>query len=365
MARKTYTLDSLKAAAAPYQTRAAFRSADRAAYAAAHKRGLLDTVCAHMIPLRACWTLDSLMAAAAPFQTRTDFYKGNRAAYSTATGRGLLDTVCAHMPEAIPPTDAEIREEAARYPTRTALHKASSRLYTAALGRGLLDDLYPPPAPRPEKPSRSLPVTQWSVEQVIEAARRFSTRTEFMRKAQAAYRRARVLGVLGEACAHMEARHVDWQSDMGKIADAARVFASRRAFEVGNRRAYYAAVRSGRMDEICAHMDSAQGGFDPSKPAVLYYLRIAAPLGDLFKIGVTNHSTEQRFRHADDRAMLAVLDTREFPSGREARRLELEILTVHAAWRYIGHPVLKGGGNSELFIADVLHGRLPCNGAMV
>jgi hypothetical protein len=96
------------------------------------------------------------------------------------------------------------------------------------------------------------------------------------------------------------------------------------------------------------------GGFNPSKPGLLYYLAVTTDCGDtLYKIGITNVSVETRFPPQDlDR--IRVIETWRFPVGRIAAEREVEILIQYAKYRYVGPDILAGAGNTELFTHDVL-----------
>ena len=94
-------------------------------------------------------------------------------------------------------------------------------------------------------------------------------------------------------------------------------------------------------------------GFDPSKPAICYYLRIASPVfGELYKIGITNRIIEKRFSN-DDLEKITTIKTWSFDVGSDARDKEREILAKHSGDRYTGEPVLFSG-NTEMFTKDIL-----------
>lgn len=91
-------------------------------------------------------------------------------------------------------------------------------------------------------------------------------------------------------------------------------------------------------------------GFDPTRPATLYYLSINN--GQAYKIGITNRTIEDRFSK-EDLTKISVISTWHFAFGQEARDQEVKILQRHFADRYTG-PALLDSGNSELFERDVL-----------
>jgi hypothetical protein len=97
----------------------------------------------------------------------------------------------------------------------------------------------------------------------------------------------------------------------------------------------------------------ASHGFNPSLPGILYYLKVTAPCGVYYKIGITNRSVRHRFVYADDRERIEVLKQWSYQNGHSALRRERSILKTHRAARYKGNPILKSG-NTELFTHDVL-----------
>lgn len=98
----------------------------------------------------------------------------------------------------------------------------------------------------------------------------------------------------------------------------------------------------------------AVNGFDASKPATLYYLRIERQnKTPLYKIGVTNRTVEDRFR-GRDLDIITIVKTWRFQDGDLARERERRLLHQHRASAYDGPDLLNNNGNSELFTQDVL-----------
>lgn len=94
-------------------------------------------------------------------------------------------------------------------------------------------------------------------------------------------------------------------------------------------------------------------GFRKDKPAVLYYIRFENKGQIYYKIGITNRSLKKRF--SSEFAKAKVLQQKHFALGSFAAEEERSILTEFDKYRYKGEPFLKYGGNTELFIKDVLN----------
>jgi len=91
-------------------------------------------------------------------------------------------------------------------------------------------------------------------------------------------------------------------------------------------------------------------GFDPTQPAILYYLSIND--GQAYKIGITNRTVEERYS-IDDQRKISIVSSWYFAVGQKARDAEVQLLDRFSLYSYKGPPLLKNG-NSELFKKDVL-----------
>ena len=92
----------------------------------------------------------------------------------------------------------------------------------------------------------------------------------------------------------------------------------------------------------------AVSGFKPSKPAILYYVKIHG----MYKIGVTNYTVVERFR--EDRDLIKIIRQWHYAKGADAYKREQDILSLFAEYRYTGPRVLGSRGDTELFTRDIL-----------
>ena len=97
----------------------------------------------------------------------------------------------------------------------------------------------------------------------------------------------------------------------------------------------------------------AKYGFDPAKPAIVYYLRVSRD-GEppLYKIGITNKTVRRRYN--SETRKITVLRTWEYLLGSLALDHERRVLKAHGKHRYKGRKVFNHIGNTELFARDVL-----------
>lgn len=93
-------------------------------------------------------------------------------------------------------------------------------------------------------------------------------------------------------------------------------------------------------------------GFNKTKPAIVYYLKITH--GDIvvYKIGITNRSIQGRFSN-EELAGITILETWKYLIGAEAYEHEQHVLNQYKDYKYTGEPILSSG-NTELFIIDIL-----------
>ena len=88
-------------------------------------------------------------------------------------------------------------------------------------------------------------------------------------------------------------------------------------------------------------------------PSKVYYARIETNQGPLWKIGVTCNNIRARYCVAD-RRLIVEIKSWQCATREEAEAIEREILAEFADDIYEGGPVLRSGGDSELFTRDVL-----------
>ena len=124
-----------------YNTRNDFKKGCRRAYNTASNRGILDSICSHMIKQYIKWSDELLKEEASKYNTKISFLKGNTKAYDSAQRRGILDSICMHMIEDFRWSDEQLKNEALRYSDRSSFFKYSGSAYTTARMRGILDDI--------------------------------------------------------------------------------------------------------------------------------------------------------------------------------------------------------------------------------
>ncbi len=92
------------------------------------------------------------------------------------------------------------------------------------------------------------------------------------------------------------------------------------------------------------------GGFDPSKPGILYYLRDTT--NNLYKIGITNRTVKERF-HGKNK-IIFLIKTWYFEKGVDALELE-QFLHKECSGNQIINENFLGNGSTEFFDSDILN----------
>lgn len=86
-------------------------------------------------------------------------------------------------------------------------------------------------------------------------------------------------------------------------------------------------------------------------PTTLYYIYF--PGYDLYKVGITLTSNGVRRRLDSESIKFLIIEEQLFQNGKEAYDKEQALLMKYKHLQYKGEPILKKGGNTELFIKDI------------
>ena len=238
-----WTPENLQAEALKYRTRSEFRSQANGAYLTAHKRGVIDEICAHMEKIgskyeRAIYAIKAknerivyiglsqnpdrryrdhkrsgtplvrdLLSMPHEFVLLTDFLPKDEASdrerelveeYRSA-GWELRNVMRGGSLGGMERkwALAELEAEVAKFTTRGEFLKESSAAYQAAHSRELLDQLF---ANHPNQGYQEdrLPPGSWTLSALAAEAAKYETRGEFSKKAQSAYVIAVRQGVIDE-----------------------------------------------------------------------------------------------------------------------------------------------------------------------
>lgn len=261
--RPPYTMEELKQEAAPFTKRSDFQKNSKA-YWVAHKRGVLDEVCAHMqIPQNAKWTDEELRMEANPHTSRSAFQQANPGAYKAAHKRGILDDICSHMPKNVLSTKAPhnkkwtletLQVEYKKHKNRYQLKKNNPSAFNAAKKMGILDDLYPEKGAFRNEP--------YTFEEVKEKVKQYDTKTQLKEAEPYLYRFINKNNNYKEVLPE-HVIHEPWEED--DIKAVAKNHDNRMDFKHLEVSAYNSAKRKGLLEEVCAHMKKSQNISTPEE----------------------------------------------------------------------------------------------------
>lgn len=203
----------------------------------------------------------------------------------------------------------------------------------------------------------------YTKEEILEAAKSCSDRGEFQRKYPKLYMASVNRGLYEEACTNMKDSYNkvkttekfkmevynlvendydvlgDYVNRHTKIKFKHNVCGN--VYEVTP-----AVFLRGRRCPNCATY-----GFNPTKPATLYYLEVQVNGITAYKIGITNLSVEERYS-LTELSCIRVLFEISYKVGQEAYDIEQSILKEFSEFKYKG-PKLLNSGNTELFMKDI------------
>ena len=108
---------------------------------------------------------------------------------------------------------------------------------------------------------------------------------------------------------------------------------------------------SGRGCQSCG--DIRRNSLFINEPTILYYIKFIK--SGVYKIGITLESRGVKTRFSNESIAYTVLSETLYNDGGDAYIEEQRILKTYYTYRHKGPPILKYGGNTELFSSDVLN----------
>ena len=103
----------------------------------------------------------------------------------------------------------------------------------------------------------------------------------------------------------------------------------------------------------CGCPSCAVSGFQPNKPAYLYYLKITTDTNQvLYKIGITNRTVNERF-NLTDLSKIEIVKQKLYDNGQDALDWETKLKRMYKEYQYKGPDILSSG-NTELFTEDII-----------
>lgn len=297
-----HTLESVGVAARQYATRNAFKHGDPKAYGAACRLKVLDLVCKHMARAKSNYTRQDVLDAAGKYQSVAQMDAAQPKLYAYACRHNLRHLL--NIPAPTPVTLAEAKACAAQYLTRTEFARRAPNEYKICGEAGVMDEAC--------AHMRILRAKDWNYESCLQAAQNAGSRMRFQKQFGGAYCCARKNNWLNtpdfeKALARKRVKKGTWQN-IELLAQEARKYKTRVAFEEGNIGAYSSAVKYGLLENeiIFGHMEE---GSVSDKDVIYIWEAVNESYNGkrVFKIGVTSSRLgEQRIQEVAKKAGMEV-----------------------------------------------------------
>jgi hypothetical protein len=268
-----------------FRTRSEWQKGDLNAYSACCKRGWLNDseITGHMVNPYREWDKPKLIKSARRFRTRGEWFKGEVSAYSACFKRGWMDDpeITGHMVKVREDWDKpKLIKSARKFSTRNEWVKGDYKAYQACSKRGWLND--------PEITGHMEKVVEdWDKPKLIKSARRFSTRVEWVKGDKNAYQSCVNRGWIDdpEITGHMRCGLTKWTRE--DIIESARRFNTRGEWLNGDSNAYDACRHRGWMNDsdITGHMVAGDSASDND---AVYFYEFEYARTTLYKIGFTS-----------------------------------------------------------------------------
>ncbi len=300
------------------------------------------------------WTKERCHERALKYTNRTEFARGpDSAAYDYAKRQGWTDDICGHMKmKRVPIGHWDIKEnvlEVARSCSTVAefFTAKGGGPYNAAVRNGWRDECWE------GLTRKQVPAGYWTETRIRDAAGQCDNPTEFKKRFPGAAKIAMTEGYWEELTLDMPERKkaIKFWWTYERCAEEVKLYPTRQAMQEGSPSAFNAITNNGWI-ELFTEMD-----YRPhAEPLHAYYIRIDhLEQGPIYKLGITRYEDVlQRFQHTEDRQMMTVIKTWSFASSALCRSFEDTLLKTYEHASYEGPDILKSGGNTELFVRDIL-----------
>jgi hypothetical protein len=198
---------------------------------------------------RVAWTRESVIEDAKKFDSISEWRK-NGSAYAAASAKGWLEEATSHMKRLIRKkwTKEEVYSEVSKYTSIADWIDNSAGSYSAASKNGWLSEI----ASGLERKIK--PNEYWNKARVVEDAKLFNSRSEWLKLSPSASTAAKRNGWYEEATAHMVllVQHGKWTKL--EVFKEAQKFSTKSEWSKKSSTSYNVAVKKGWVSELSAHM---------------------------------------------------------------------------------------------------------------
>ena len=210
------------------------------------------------------WTVERVKEAALFFKAKNEFRLKASYVYKVASKMNILDEVCSHMTAKKVPnnywTESNIKLEAKKYKTRSQFLKGKPGAYRSAICTGILDNIcmhMKPPKKDISYEDKNGVIKHvfWDKKRIITEAKKYQNKSDFIKKASGAYKAALRMGIVDVITSHMQSPiHPMNYWNKETIQSEALKYKIRKDFQQYGKGSFHAAIRLGILGEVCSHM---------------------------------------------------------------------------------------------------------------
>lgn len=244
-----WTKQSCIKEALKYKTRWAWGEGSSASYQAATIHNWKEECARHMDIIHKKWTKESCLKDSLKYKTKTE-WSNNSSGYQASRKKGWLDQCTKHMEAANKPTGywtkARCLETAKQFNTITEWSKAHSGANKAASQNGWKEECVE------HMFFKFRPDEYWTLEKCKESARKYKTRTHWLKNESSPYNKARKKKWMDKCCGHMPPGKIPWTKSEC-ILDAKK-YQTKGAWKKASPSKYSLAWRRGWLKGCAEHM---------------------------------------------------------------------------------------------------------------
>lgn len=200
-------------------------------------------------------------------------------------------------------------------------------------------------------------LTIWDYKSLKKEALKYTSKSEFRKNNNSAYRIAVKLKIQDEICIY-DNGNILWTDAL--LQEEALKYTTKSEFRTINVNAHHAAQRKGVLNKICKHMKPSPRGKRETyigRNTILYYIKI----NNIYKIGIAIHERyskpedtilKYRYPREAKKYNIEIIDYKIYKEGEYAYDNEQEILEMYKENKYIGEKFTYGG-ESEMYTRDI------------
>lgn len=204
---------------------------------------------------RGYWTKERCLIEAKKYQNKYQWRKGSSASHGIAIRNDWYEECCVHMKQLQKQkprgywSKKRCLESARKHNSRREWYNTDSSAVSAARKNGWFDEC----VEHMSKPKQEKPSGYWYIkENCLVEARKYKTKTEWLKNSSSSYNAAKINGWYDECCAHMIKKEVNEIDFLTRIS---KNYKSRKDWYNNDPKNYKKAFNLGIIHKLTEHMD--------------------------------------------------------------------------------------------------------------